>query len=92
MNTENKNKKLWFKAKEYGWGWTPVSWEGWVVILIYLIIMIGAFRYFDQNSHSASDTLINFALPYVLGTIILFFICYKKGEKPKWQWGKKKDK
>ena len=22
-------QKLWFKAKLYGWGWYPCSWEGW---------------------------------------------------------------
>ena len=24
---EEKNKKLWFRAKSFGWGWVPISWE-----------------------------------------------------------------
>jgi formate hydrogenlyase subunit 4 len=29
-----------------------------------------------------------FSLPIILGTTIIFiFIIYKKGEKPRWQWG-----
>ena len=24
----------WFRRKRFGWGWTPISWEGWVVTLL----------------------------------------------------------
>jgi len=24
-------KRYWFKAKMYGWGWTPVKWQDWLV-------------------------------------------------------------
>ena len=84
-------KKLWFKRKSYGWGWTPVSWEGWVIICIYAFMMAFAFSYFDVRSHSGSDTFINFATPCIFFTSILILICYKKGETPKWQWGEKSD-
>lgn len=33
MSFVSKNK-LWFKAKNYGWGWYPVTWEGWTVTII----------------------------------------------------------
>ena len=32
-------KKVWFKAKEYGWGWYPSSWQGWIILLIYLLLL-----------------------------------------------------
>jgi hypothetical protein len=73
---EKQNKKLWFKRKTYGLGWTPCSWEGWLVLIIYLIIIISIFRKIDLNSHSGSDTLIGFALPFIVLTIILIIICY----------------
>lgn len=82
-----EKKKLWFKRKLYGWGWTPSSWEGWLTLLVYLGILYFFFIKIDTNSHSVSDTLIGFALPFIILTSILIFICYKKGEKPKWQWG-----
>ena len=34
---QKPEKKLWFRAKCYGWGWYPCSWEGWLVILIWAI-------------------------------------------------------
>ena len=31
--------QLWFKAKKYGYGWYPATWQGWLVILVYLTIL-----------------------------------------------------
>ena len=85
-----KTKKLWFKAKWFGWGWRPVSWEGWAVTALYLFIIITKFQEIDAKSHSGSDTLIGFALPFILYTVGLLIICYLTGEKPHWSWGWKK--
>ncbi|MEK7586103.1 MAG: hypothetical protein AAB477_02645 [Patescibacteria group bacterium] len=81
-------KKLWFKRKRYGWGWTPSTWQGWLVLIVYLVAMVKSSILVDIYSHSGSDTLIGYALPFILFTTILIIICYKKGEAPKWQWGK----
>jgi uncharacterized membrane protein YhaH (DUF805 family) len=90
---ENLNKKIWFKRRPYGWGWRPVSWQGWLTVFVYLLLIIIKFRYIDRNSHSNSDTLIGFAVPFIILTSILILICYQKGETPRWQWGNKtKDK
>jgi hypothetical protein len=82
----------WFKAKLYGWGWVPAKWQGWCVILVYvaLILTLIFIREKDipTNPDSGSNILV-FALPIVLLTTLLIFICYKKGEKPRWQWGPK---
>ncbi len=80
----------WFKAKLYGWGWTPAKWQGWIVLLVYvgllLTLVIGRERDIPGNSDSGSNFL-TLALPIILLTIILVIICYKKGEKPRWRWG-----
>lgn len=80
-------KKKWFKAKKYGWGWTPVSFEGWVLVTAYCIAIFYIFFKIDSSSHSVSDTLISFFPILVLLTAILMAISYKTGEKPHWQWG-----
>ena len=86
---ENSNdKKIWFRAKNYGWGWYPVSWQGWLVMLVWIAFLVKIFIKADLASHSGSDTLINFAIPFIVSTIIFLAICYKKGEKPEWRWGK----
>jgi hypothetical protein len=80
--------KIWFKTKTYGWGWTPVTWQGWLCVALYISFVVWMFKDIDQESHSASDTLINFFLPFVIATVILTAVCYKKGEPPRWRWGK----
>jgi hypothetical protein len=82
-----ENKKLWFRAKKYGLGWYPISWEGWVILILYLVAIVQYFIQSDIKSHSVSDTLINFATPFIVNTIFLLIICYARGEKPKWRWG-----
>lgn len=85
-----ENEKLWFKAKNYGWGWTPITWQGWLIILFWIIINVFSFVNTDITAHSGSDTLIIFSPVFIISTIVLIFICYKKGEKPRWRWGEDK--
>ena len=59
-----KTNKIWFKAKMYGWGWQPQSWEGWLVLTMYLVAVILHLRNVDKFAHSASDVLINFSIPF----------------------------
>jgi hypothetical protein len=78
--------KLWFKRKRYGWGWVPVTWEGWAVTAAYVA---GAFLFaltIDEGS-PAREVFFTFLLPLTLLTATLIRICYKKGEKPRWSWG-----
>ncbi len=77
----------WFKRKLYGWGWTPVTWQGWLIIALYVIFLVIILERPNIEAYSQSQVLVNLALPFIIGTGILFIICYKKGEKPKWQWG-----
>jgi len=73
-----KNQAVWFPAKKYGVGWgLPISWQGWVVSLSYILLTIIGSIYL---AHSDKDII--WLIPYILVLTILFlFICWKKGEK-----------
>ena len=86
-----KNDKLWFKAKRYGWGWYPVSWEGWLILLAYTILIIIPAVKINDTAHSGSDALIAFAPYFIILTGLLLVICYRKGEVPGWRWGEHRD-
>ena len=77
---------FWFKRKLYGWGWTPVTWQGWTLTLAYVILVIAFALTIDERS-TAREVVFTFVLPVALLSITLIRICYKKGEKPRWQWG-----
>lgn len=87
---EDNPQGLWFKRKLYGWGWTPVTWQGWALTFGYIAaILLFAFTV-DENSPTR-EVMFTFVLPTVFLTILFLRIAYKKGEKPKWQWGRDKD-
>lgn len=76
----------WFKRKTFGWGWVPVTWQGWAVIGLWLVaVLLFAFT-LNENS-SPREVAFTFILPLVFLTGLLIRVCYKKGEKPRWQWG-----
>jgi len=83
MENKNTEKKIWFKRKLYGWGWTPITWQGWFVVVFYVFFVISGLV--DLDHESFKNLLV-----IILATILLLYICYKKGEKPRWQWGKRK--
>jgi len=84
----------WFKRKLYGWGWVPVRWQGWCVILLYILLILSLLLIREEaipgNPDSGSNFL-TFALPIIILTILLVVVAYKRGEKPRWQWGKPKE-
>lgn len=86
-------KGYWFKRKLYGWGWVPVKWQGWCIIFLYILLILGLVSIREDailgNPDSGSNFL-TFALPIIILTILLIVVSYKKGEKPRWQWGKPK--
>lgn len=85
-NMFTKDGDIWFKRKLYGWGWRPATWQGWFVLLMYVLGIV-FFSLLTQGRDSALFIGLLFILPVVLLTALLIFICYRKGEEPRWQWG-----
>jgi drug/metabolite transporter (DMT)-like permease len=80
-------KNLWFKRKLYGWGWTPVTWQGWLATLVYVGLAVLFALTIDENS-PPQEVVFTFVIPVVLLTIAFIRVAYKKGESPRWQWGR----
>lgn len=75
----------WFKRKPYGWGWTPVTREGWFVIVVFILLIVGNAWRLDIT-HSDGTMVNTFVMETLLPLVLLVLIAYKTGEKPKWQW------
>ncbi|WP_175688508.1 hypothetical protein [Burkholderia anthina] len=82
----SNDKKIWFPAKRYGWGWgLPVAWQGWVVLLLFVIgIIASAWLVSPRRSPVAYGACI------VVLVALFTFVCWIKGEKPRWRWGEDK--
>jgi hypothetical protein len=76
-------KRIWFPAKKYGWGWgLPNVWQGWLVILVYILLVLTACIYLLNSAYFGLWILAISVL-----TLTLIIICFFKGEKPRWRWG-----
>ena len=74
----------WFPAKRYGWGWgLPSRWQGWVVLVAYLVVIWLDTRFFRPHEEP-----VTFALLVALSSLALVAVCWLKGEPPRWRWGK----
>jgi hypothetical protein len=74
--------KFWFPAKRYGWGWGPPNcWHGWAVMAVWVALLGGGGFYLMPNT----GLFVAYA---VLLAIVLTIVCFLKGEKPRWRWGK----
>lgn len=75
--------RYWFPAKRYGWGWgLPSTWEGWLVLVAYLGLIVGAARLCPPEKSVAGFVAAVFGL-----TAGLVTICWWKGEPVRWRWG-----
>jgi len=86
----NRMKKLWFKRKLYGWGWQPASWEGWLVLWLFLVVILGnvLLRYDLDTEPQKNDVLRMVAETFGL-VFFLILVYVRTGERPRWQWGKR---
>jgi hypothetical protein len=72
--------RFWFKRRRYGWGWMPVTWEGWLLTVSFTVTVVLAALWLSPA----------YALPViVLETITLLVVCVAKGPAPRWRMGKR---
>ena len=69
--------KYWFRkrrglfTKDLGWGWIPISWEGWVLIIVSLLLIVGAFFAFDLITPGNTLGKLAGYLVSLIGIIVL---------------------
>ncbi len=81
--------KYWFKPKSYGYGMMPISWEGWLVTLIFVgILYLSAYANNVVPYYPNKQELVAFIVDIILLTW-LFLVIFKDktNGKIKWNWG-----
>ena len=81
----NDQPTFWFAAKRYGWGWgLPVRWQGWLVLVVYVTLLLGGAYYF--KSRRVLPSLLAYVLVLTAALVVLVAL---KGERPlRWRSGK----
>jgi hypothetical protein len=66
-------KNYWFPVKTYGWGWgCPNCWQGWVVILAYVVLLGGGALVIEHSKRFAQ--FFTFYCVYNTGNITISVI------------------
>ena len=77
------DRKYWFPAKRYGWGWgLPITWQGWLVFAPFIgLAAAGALLF------SPREMLGGYLIYAAVLCAALVGVCWLKGEPPRWRWG-----
>ena len=79
----------WFKRRRYGYGWVPVTWQGWLVLAGYLVLVVAmAFAFLDAPEEVQGRELGLFLLFVAIASFGLIRLCLVKGPRPRWRWGR----
>lgn len=70
--------KPWFGRKKFGWGWGPASWQGWLVMAAYVVVIQVTSHLFPPKTHH-TDFMIGLAT----ATLIFLAVLVWKGERRK---------
>jgi hypothetical protein len=77
----------WFKPKRYGYGATPVTWQGWAVTLgtVAIMVAVSLFLRLTEPHEWALAAMFGFD---ALALVVLFIVCRRKTEGEwRWRWG-----
>ena len=86
-------KEFWFTPKNYGNGFYPSSWQGWLIILIALALICAAFYLSNPFEYKTTEQAINDWLRFIIDFILIhtaYHVLVKDRVKDgvKWRWGK----
>ena len=73
--------RYWFRAKRYGWGWSlPLAWQGWAVFLAWIIALAAGYHLLTPGNRPQRWGFT------AAMAVLLFLICYWKGEPTGRRW------
>lgn len=82
--------RYWFKRRRYGYGWVPTTWQGGLVVAVFLFVLILGLVLLKDVPENTYTKEVGYYLALVFGSaILMILISYLKGPRPKWRWGKK---
>jgi hypothetical protein len=77
----------WFKPREYGYGATPVTWEGWAVTAVTVFIIVMASMLAPVLGRGMSGGLTAFIVDVL--AIAAFILISRQKTDGEWRWRKR---
>ena len=81
-----KINKYWFKPKMFGYGSTPITWEGWALVIVFIIYLLAISQLLKEKH------IVIYFVYFIIGIIAIFVVSKNRTkEEWDWNWGRKKD-
>jgi hypothetical protein len=81
--------RYWFRPKRYGYGATPVTWEGWVFTMLVAVVLAGSVSLLIQYGRAADPAMI-LVWAAVVAIVIAVLVAVTKAKTEggwRWRWG-----
>jgi hypothetical protein len=66
-------KPEWFKRRKYsGWGLTPISWQGWLSLVLLVLPIVFLLSKINEGAHLVGISLVLFLIYFVAFMIFIF--------------------
>ena len=79
--------RYWFRPKRYGYGATPVTWEGWAITLGAVLAMLGGLALPALPSQSAWALVATIAFDAAVLAALVVVSRRKTAGEWRWRWG-----
>ncbi|MBN2043314.1 MAG: hypothetical protein JW754_05940, partial [Candidatus Aenigmarchaeota archaeon] len=68
-------------SRDLGWGYVPISWEGWLVVLFFLLVIFGFVSYFIYYMGKSAESGIWLTVWVFASIGALVLLCETKVKK-----------
>jgi hypothetical protein len=79
--------EFWFKPKTYGYGATPVTWEGWALVATYVLVISAAMVVLSLHQRAFSAWLLSMAVIAASTAAMVIASVKKTDGAMRWNWG-----
>jgi len=82
--------QYWFKPKTFGYGATPSTWEGWLALAVYVVVISVCAVAVSVHRESLS-ALVSSLTVLALATAVFTLVTVRKTDGVwRWRWGSRK--
>lgn len=83
-------KPYWFAPKQYGYGLTPVSWQGWLATVIFTaIVLLGGIPIHFLAIHQYAQVVLFIGWVALCSVLFMYWAKPKTNGAMRWRWGGK---
>jgi hypothetical protein len=77
----------WFKPREYGYGATPVTWQGWAVTIGTMIVVVMSSLVVPARASGVASALSAFVIDALAIAALIIVSRRKTDGEWRWHWG-----